>query len=601
MPKPKSDLVNLKEKNLQNSEDSNIYEVEDIIDAKLFKGRKYYLVKWKHYGPEWNTWEPFENLLEALDYVYNIEQKLKKQNETTIKNIPKSKSSCKKQSQNIQAINSNNKKSKSNLMVPSVPGVNNFTGMKSPIKYNSKAEYNSQPTSKRCPTNNLPINSRNTNTYSYTNNRNSNRKKAEQARLQSNTPLNLQKSMIQEFPTEIQNAIQAMEDSKNTIMNYFDASKLKSLTNSTKSSARRPWRQQQLNNSNTRTSRNNNIINTNINKNPSLDSNEEIRSNAINTLSPTEKIEISKKASSGGTSKINIHNISNKNQKINKNSTSKEETILISPSYINSNNHLEFNEANFLVENYLNPANSAVSKNNLANQNDLSQYDEHNLNIQSNRDSANHITAINTENISKNKVEILPIPVTYNDISISGAANVSNSLEFLNPINFNSADIEINREKAANLHIEESNTPYFLRKKRSNNTYSQYNNYFENEDKDKTTNKSSSKSSKSKSKQMQIQSNDFTSNTVNIPVVENPSLNNILEAKQNRNISLGNSEGEANTAKNNNNNFNFVFIQSIINNNFFKNLTNLLLLFRLSACGRTYMLSIDLSLYNLLI
>ncbi|KAJ1728799.1 hypothetical protein LPJ61_003845 [Coemansia biformis] len=38
------------------------YDVEEIIDDKIEEGKQYYYLKWKGYGPEWNTWEPEDNL-----------------------------------------------------------------------------------------------------------------------------------------------------------------------------------------------------------------------------------------------------------------------------------------------------------------------------------------------------------------------------------------------------------------------------------------------------------------------------------------------------------------------------------------------------------
>ena len=40
------------------------YEVEEILDSKREKGGWEYLIKWKGYGPEHNTWEPRGNLLQ---------------------------------------------------------------------------------------------------------------------------------------------------------------------------------------------------------------------------------------------------------------------------------------------------------------------------------------------------------------------------------------------------------------------------------------------------------------------------------------------------------------------------------------------------------
>ena len=41
------------------------YEVEEILDSKLHRRKLKYLVKWKGYGSEENTWEPEENLTHA--------------------------------------------------------------------------------------------------------------------------------------------------------------------------------------------------------------------------------------------------------------------------------------------------------------------------------------------------------------------------------------------------------------------------------------------------------------------------------------------------------------------------------------------------------
>lgn len=46
------------------------YEVEDILDAKRINGKMKYLVSWKGYGCEENSWEPKENLLNC-DEVLN--------------------------------------------------------------------------------------------------------------------------------------------------------------------------------------------------------------------------------------------------------------------------------------------------------------------------------------------------------------------------------------------------------------------------------------------------------------------------------------------------------------------------------------------------
>ena len=46
-------------------EGEEAYEVEKILDSKYSRGRLEYLVKWKGYGPEHNSWEPESNLNNA--------------------------------------------------------------------------------------------------------------------------------------------------------------------------------------------------------------------------------------------------------------------------------------------------------------------------------------------------------------------------------------------------------------------------------------------------------------------------------------------------------------------------------------------------------
>lgn len=40
----------------------DFYEVDEILDYKCIKHRKYYLIKWKGYSSVDNTWEPLSNL-----------------------------------------------------------------------------------------------------------------------------------------------------------------------------------------------------------------------------------------------------------------------------------------------------------------------------------------------------------------------------------------------------------------------------------------------------------------------------------------------------------------------------------------------------------
>jgi hypothetical protein len=49
--------------------DSECYEVECIKDRKILRGKKHYLIKWKDWAEEHNTWEPIENLQTVLGMV----------------------------------------------------------------------------------------------------------------------------------------------------------------------------------------------------------------------------------------------------------------------------------------------------------------------------------------------------------------------------------------------------------------------------------------------------------------------------------------------------------------------------------------------------
>lgn len=56
-----------------NSNLNDQYEVEKIIDKKIKKDKVLYCVKWKHYDESENTWEPIENLENAIKLVLEFE------------------------------------------------------------------------------------------------------------------------------------------------------------------------------------------------------------------------------------------------------------------------------------------------------------------------------------------------------------------------------------------------------------------------------------------------------------------------------------------------------------------------------------------------
>ena len=57
---------------------SNYYEVEDIIDKRINKGKPEYLIKWKGYSTNESTWEPLSHLKYVKDVVHDFETKRNK-------------------------------------------------------------------------------------------------------------------------------------------------------------------------------------------------------------------------------------------------------------------------------------------------------------------------------------------------------------------------------------------------------------------------------------------------------------------------------------------------------------------------------------------
>ncbi|CEL52814.1 hypothetical protein RSOLAG1IB_11159 [Rhizoctonia solani AG-1 IB] len=63
------------------------YEVEGIMDSKEEKGKWFYLVKWKGYGPKESTWEPKGNLKNAAKHLKKYKEILRKKSLNAAKGL----------------------------------------------------------------------------------------------------------------------------------------------------------------------------------------------------------------------------------------------------------------------------------------------------------------------------------------------------------------------------------------------------------------------------------------------------------------------------------------------------------------------------------
>lgn len=58
--------------------EEKLYEVEEIVDKKMKKGRFHYCVKWLGFDSSQNTWEPREHLPEEMIDHFEVNLKKKK-------------------------------------------------------------------------------------------------------------------------------------------------------------------------------------------------------------------------------------------------------------------------------------------------------------------------------------------------------------------------------------------------------------------------------------------------------------------------------------------------------------------------------------------
>ena len=55
-------------------DDEETFRVENLLKSKTVKGQAYYLVKWYGWAPEFNSWEPKENVGLPLIRKFEIER-----------------------------------------------------------------------------------------------------------------------------------------------------------------------------------------------------------------------------------------------------------------------------------------------------------------------------------------------------------------------------------------------------------------------------------------------------------------------------------------------------------------------------------------------
>lgn len=67
------DINNKKKKSLMKHSPHVLYEVEEIVGKKMEQNKAFFLIKWKSWSTEYNTWEPSENLTNCSELLKEFE------------------------------------------------------------------------------------------------------------------------------------------------------------------------------------------------------------------------------------------------------------------------------------------------------------------------------------------------------------------------------------------------------------------------------------------------------------------------------------------------------------------------------------------------
>ena len=112
---------------------SNFYEVEKIINCKIYKNKKFYLIKWLYFPINESTWEPKSNLKNLKNLIDEFESEYPFSVDHDMYNI-----FCEEINKKKRYKNKN--KNKKNLLES--PNENEYIGKKRKIEYFSDAELN---------------------------------------------------------------------------------------------------------------------------------------------------------------------------------------------------------------------------------------------------------------------------------------------------------------------------------------------------------------------------------------------------------------------------------------------------------------------------